>query len=287
VVGYEKTEAIGNIGVAVSIQILFFALFSNAFASEDRCVDLLDHLLTERVAKVRISGKLVNISYQSKELQEAYEVARKLNIDVTDDFLKYSTDEQLYYLNQVLQQMAKIPPIVHAVITTANFKMELVRDSVVNHPEFAYLRGRTPRGWPAGSVWDEVPGCASKPLSPTKKTVIAANRLREGHGSVNLVLHEHAHSFDIALTYLVKSGESLKFKHPRLFSRNDKAFIAVWKMTEWNDLYLERYPEEGFAESFAYYFHSPNSRAVLRQKYPLIYHYFVNRFGKYSTWASR
>ncbi|WP_282780016.1 MULTISPECIES: hypothetical protein [unclassified Nocardia] len=55
------------------------------------------------------------------------------------------------------------------------------------------LRGVTPRGWPANTTWDDVPGLHD--LS-THRVVLGD---RGDHGSVSLAVHEVGHAFDRAL----------------------------------------------------------------------------------------
>lgn len=55
------------------------------------------------------------------------------------------------------------------------------------------LKGQTPRGWPPGSSWDQVPGL----YSPSDRAVIMGDNV--DHGSVSLALHESSHALDDAL----------------------------------------------------------------------------------------
>jgi hypothetical protein len=80
-------------------------------------------------------------------------------------------------------------------------KVRVCRNSITDH--LTSLRGQTPRGWPPGSTWDQVPGI----FNPgTNEVVIAIighpdrphiPQLGEGKGSVDLVVHETAHGLDM------------------------------------------------------------------------------------------
>lgn len=66
------------------------------------------------------------------------------------------------------------------------------------------LKGVKPRGWPPGSTWDKVPGANGSDRNEVVIAVIghAQNdphvpRTGEGHGSVNLVVHESGHAVDL------------------------------------------------------------------------------------------
>ena len=72
------------------------------------------------------------------------------------------------------------------------------RDSVTDH--WDHLKGVQPRGWPAGKTWDNVPGCqggkevvVATTGTDSKRRVPARG---EGHGSVNMTLHEAGHSLE-------------------------------------------------------------------------------------------
>lgn len=95
--------------------------------------------------------------------------------------------------------------------------------------------------------------------------MIAADNLIRGHGSANLILHEHAHTFDWAAGEL--SGQ------PRLSARSD--FLAIHARIKWDSEYEGEFPEEAFAENLAKYLHSDRSRKKLSDQYPELPPYFA------------
>lgn len=138
--------------------------------------------------------------------------------------------------NNVNKELAKIPSGVRAAIKTQCGELGLVKDhGITVDPDYAHLKGVKPRGWTSGHTWDSVPGCGGH---VGKGTVIVANRLKEGHGSANIILHEQAHSFDVGGQ--ISNSEKWKVLH---------------KGEKWTRAYYKNYPEEAFAESFATYFH--------------------------------
>ena len=124
------------------------------------------------------------------------------------------------------------------------------------------LRGVTPRGWPTGKTWDNVPGA----YFPDKKRVviatIASGAMRAVptkasglHGSDNLIVHELLHGYDY-----VRNHKPLK----------DKGFVAA-RTADFSKLGpYERQEgraglEETFAESGAKYVAVPEA---LRATWP-------------------
>lgn len=66
------------------------------------------------------------------------------------------------------------------------------RDNVTDHR--THLKGVQPRGWPAGKTWENVPGGQSGNEVVVATTGTDSKRRvpvrGEGHGSINLTLHE-------------------------------------------------------------------------------------------------
>jgi len=158
---------------------------------------------------------------------------------------------QLKDVNNVNRELAKIPDSILLKAKRKGAKLDMVSDSgITAHPDYTHLKGVRPRGWSHGT-WDDVPGAGGS------KTVVVANKLKEGHGSINLVLHEHAHTIEGRMT----SGGSLSGKNS-------------WKVDIWNknkgrklipNHYEASYSEEYWAESFASYFNSAATRNKLPQ----------------------
>ncbi|RJO78415.1 hypothetical protein D5S18_05855 [Nocardia panacis] len=71
------------------------------------------------------------------------------------------------------------------------------------------LRGVTPRGWPPGSTWDDVPGLHDP---STHRVIIGVGP----HGNVSLAVHETGHAFDDAIG---NASESVEFR--QLYDKMD------------------------------------------------------------------
>lgn len=102
----------------------------------------------------------------------------------------------------VVAEVAKMPLAALQQLESAGTKIVACRDSVTDYA--TSLKGVQPRGWPPGATWDQVPGA----YMPSSNEVVIATRghgtpagarvpaTGEGHGSVNLVIHEVAHAID-------------------------------------------------------------------------------------------
>jgi hypothetical protein len=103
----------------------------------------------------------------------------------------------------VAQSLAKLPKSSLEQMQKNGTKVIACRGSVTDYR--TDLKGVQPRGWPPGSTWDKVPGADT----PDKNEVVIAvtghgtsagphvPKTGEGHGSVNLVVHEASHSVDL------------------------------------------------------------------------------------------
>lgn len=127
-----------------------------------------------------------------------------------------------------------------------------------------------------GRSWQTVPGSSGTGLSYAKvPTRIVVNRLYDrsqthGHGSINLFLHEHAHSLD-SLTSLRGISQSETWQQLlRETPRTSQFLLAVCGQ------YCVDHSEEAFAELFAYYYGCSASRNHMTKILPEFADYFKN-----------
>lgn len=111
-----------------------------------------------------------------------------------------------------------------------------------------------------GRDWSDVPGAGGSTYwkSPTR---IVVNRMDEGHGSVDLYLHEEAHTMDSTYGYF-KISDSEVFK--KIFSNPS---VTQYLNSITSTGYYEN-SREAFAELFARYHAGPQSRKILEEKAP-------------------
>lgn len=196
----------------------------------------------------------------AKTKEDAIAWGKQYNVHVTPGFESRISLDQL---NAVHEEVAKMPRAALEAIVAAGHKFDIVvGKGVTEHPDFAHLRGVAPRGYAqAGSskTWDDVPG-----VSGPTTTVVCANLLHQGHGSVSMILHEQAHSYDKASVSLAGVRVS-----------RQPGWREVHDGIQRNDVYLS-IPEEGFAEDFARYFSDPVHRASLPER---VRDYWKARFG--------
>jgi len=203
----------------------------------DKIADYLDDLLK----KVPPTG---GVPGAAKTLAEAEKWGKQYQIKgLTVKGKKLTLKEW----NLIKNEVDKIPDRLLARVAKNGGSIDLVVDSGITiHPDYAYLKGTTPRGWSSGS-WDNVPGGGGTWQNP--KTVLVANKLKVGHGSKNLTLHEHAHTIDS--TYTKGAGRlSDTKKWQRIWNANKNKGII-------DSPYHVDYAEEYFAESFAEHFNTP------------------------------
>lgn len=114
---------------------------------------------------------------------------------------------------------------------------------------------------PDGRIWNTVPGSGESP------TRIVVNRLYEGHGSFNLVLHEHGHTLDFNG---LGEGKLSSLKKWRDIMEKDTNLMKV--LQEYCGDYCTKSPIEAFAETMAIYFGCDESRELLKDS-PLAVEY--------------
>lgn len=122
-----------------------------------------------------------------------------------------------------------------------------------------------------GRDWSKVPGSGGEVSRhhniPTR---IVVNSLTHNHGSMDLVLHEHAHTLDsiYGRHELSKSGTW----HNLIAA--DPSHIEFMRLL--NGDYTAQNPEEAFAESFAYYFSCEATRTHMEEEVPQLASFFQN-----------
>lgn len=148
-------------------------------------------------------------------------------------------------------------------------KVKLFNGKLTDELLLSHLRGVVPKGWEGtGKTWDDVPGSGGSLLVAAR---IGYSGKGNGHGSVNLELHEIGHSVDRRLFQSI-SG-SFKFKE-------------IWD-EEKQRLFLGRnyflnHPEEYFAEAFAMYYLGEMTRGQLKFMAPKTY-LFIKKLPFYEN----
>jgi hypothetical protein len=162
------------------------------------------------------------------------------------------------YLDDFIIQFKKFPEVLMQEMLQRNAKIHLIEGhGVTDDPTW----GLSFRTWD-GRSWKDVPGAGGNPRSgaPTR---IVVNRLHEGHGSVNLFLHEHAHALDS--TYKTDGVSNSKTWKELLKKAHIKEYLSsICK----KDYCLV--PREAFAETFARFHENDETRADIEERAPEI-----------------
>ncbi|WP_026694905.1 anthrax toxin lethal factor-related metalloendopeptidase [Peribacillus kribbensis] len=159
---------------------------------------------------------------------------------------------------QIVRRIDALPPELLKKLIARHVKIKLFTGRLTENITAESLKGKSPRGYKnKETTWDDVPG-----LGGTDTVLVKIGYSRQGmdHGSVNLELHELGHSIDTVVFSDYSHSSSFKkiWKRERgkLFPGSD---------------YLERYPEEYFAETFAMYTYSKETQDNLKKSAPETY----------------
>jgi len=169
--------------------------------------------------------------------------------------------EESYNYNdaiEVINRLDHLPSSILAAADKKRIKIILFNGKLTDNPSAAYLKGKIPRGYPNNVTWDDVPGIGGSKFVLVK---IGSSEKGMGHGSLNLEYHELAHTL-----------------YHFVFNDKKSEFNQIWA-DEANHLfphnpYFLNYEEEYFAEGFAYYFYSNDSRAIMEKQAPETFHFF-------------
>lgn len=161
---------------------------------------------------------------------------------------------------EIISRLDKLPTSILTKIDREGVHVNLFVGKLTDNPTAKHLKGVIPRGYKNKTEWDDVPGMGG---TETVLVKIGASEKGKGHGSVNLELHELAHSID-------------RYVYQEI--RNDPVFLKIWKQ-ECVDLftgqaYFNTFPEEYFAETFAMFYLGDETREKLKQDAPKTYEFF-------------
>lgn len=170
-------------------------------------------------------------------------------------------DEQA--VTKMIQRIDQLPGELLQKIVDNGIVVVLFNGKLTDFPSTKDLKGIIPRGYPnSGTTWDDVPGAGGNRFVHVK---IGASDFGKGHASINLELHELAHSID-----------KLVFDN----IRDNAYFLSIWRMEAGllfeNRPYFLNYPEEYFAESFAYYYLNEYTRKILNDNAPKTHQFIKN-----------
>jgi Pro-Pro endopeptidase len=213
--------------------------------------NIKDHVLYETPSKQKLQQFL-----QQKPISEQNSLLEQMVV-VPKNF-QNNPDVKL-----IKSRLSKLPVSMLNKMKTNNIKIKLIDGPITSLPEFAYLKGQVPRGWEkTNKTWDDVPGIGGTEIVAIR---IGYSDYGKGHGSMNLELHETAHSLDSIVYMKISATESFK---------------KIWRSESSNlfgeNQYFKNYPEEYFAETFAMYYLNETTKNELKKKAPLTYTFFEN-----------
>jgi hypothetical protein len=131
-----------------------------------------------------------------------------------------------------IRDLALLPNAMKKVLRDAGIKFDIGSTGLPGLDDMGYLRDVHPRGWPAGTTWNDAGGS----YDGTRKTVFAGDIKKSG--SVSMLLHETGHALDSALT-----------PHPR---SSQPDFLAFYKKLRPSlPSYFQQPPPAGQEELFA------------------------------------
>jgi len=187
-----------------------------------------------------------SILYQSLKVDQSYSLLDQIIV-----LPKQSFDQK--EAAAMINRIDSIPGFILKKVKKHGIRLKLFTGKLTDNPTASHLKGKIPRGYTNNVTWDDVPGIGGSKVVLVK---IGASDKGHGHGSVNLELHELAHSIDHYVFNEISGSKEflnmLESEHEQLFPGNS---------------YFQ-YPEEYFAETFAMYYLNADSKELLRTKAP-------------------
>ncbi|MCM3566888.1 anthrax toxin lethal factor-related metalloendopeptidase [Neobacillus mesonae] len=161
----------------------------------------------------------------------------------------------------IINRIAALPNSILYNLYHQGISLKLFTGKLTDNPTARQLAGQIPRGYQINTTWDDVPGIGG---GKTVLVKIGFSEKGKGHGSVNLELHELAHSID---KYVFNNISQTKVFKQVWEKEHDQLFSG-------NSYFL--YPEEYFAETFAMFYLNDKTRNQLKLKAPLTFKLISN-----------
>jgi Pro-Pro endopeptidase len=159
----------------------------------------------------------------------------------------------------IISRISLLPDTMLRKAVNSSIKVKLFEGNLTDNPTARHLKGVVPRGYTSKRTWDQVPGIGGSRIVLVK---IGSSEKGKGHTSVNLELHELAHSLD---------------RHVYGGIRHEERFLKIWKHESRllfpGRAYFLDYPEEYFAESFAMFYIGGIPAKLLQEAAPQTYKY--------------
>jgi Pro-Pro endopeptidase len=168
---------------------------------------------------------------------------------------------------QMIMRLSDINPDILKKMAQEKLRIKLFTGKLTDEADFSHLKGIKPRGYSEnGPTWDDVPGAGG---SDTVYVKIGSSNKGSGHGSVNLELHETAHTIDKYVLNEIRH-------HPDF----QKAWQSERERLFPGRGYFLMYPEEYFAETFTMFYYNQLTRNQLRETAPQTYRFLQNVLEK-------
>ncbi len=193
--------------------------------------------------------------------QETYDYLRTQRIDLLNDEKITLTE-----ISQFLGSFARFPSQLHQNIVESGGSILLINGAgVTEDPAWNKADILTVEGT---RNWSDIPGSGGSPKHsiPTRMVV---NHLYDGHGAIDLFLHEHAHTLDAVYGDSTIS-KSKTWTDVIAAEPNVREFLSAVCALE----YCNTYHREAFADLFTNYHACPESRAQMEREIPLVADFF-------------
>jgi hypothetical protein len=220
-------------------------------------------------------------------LRQLKQIAPYMGVRLAPSYLALPVDTQRIGLARTLDTYSKLPWRMIQRLRDTGHGIDLVSHNVTNHPLMEQMRGVIPRGWAPRYVWnlttgkqeweeqktwDDIVGAGAVGSLPS---VIAADSLDERHGSADVILHEVGHAVD---HFFADSDHHYEYSVSRPFADMVRGMPYERIYPEALIPYNRDYQEENFAEMFAKFFKSAESRAELAAAHPAAAEYYAVAF---------
>ncbi|MDZ5473138.1 toxin [Bacillus sp. 31A1R] len=164
----------------------------------------------------------------------------------------------------IITRINQLPQSLLKKINQEGIDVKLFNGRLTDNPTTEHLRGLVPRGYINQIMWDDIPGIGG---SKTVLVKIGHSEKGKGHGSVNLELHELAHSIDRQVF------DDLRY---------NQRYLKIWNDEKGNVFpnqdYFLTFSEEYFAETFAMFYLGGEHKEQLRLKAPKTYDFIKNLY---------
>jgi len=174
-------------------------------------------------------------------------------------------------INRILSTLERVPDPLQKIVNDYGATVVIFDGVITDNESMGYWKGVQIPKWSEGKTYDILPGAYSRGY---KEALVHQKPSPGSHGSVSLELHEYGHAAAYALGELVDLPEVSDVPYFVSVHKDSRKYENPDGSLRMSN-YGYNYRDEFFAESFAKFYSSSETKDKLREDFPETYSFLL------------